>query len=761
MQKLKFRADFGAGFIPIPVAMNYKGMKLQLLFTKDAMQQQLQSITFEWAKASAKFLNTHRKNGLTGGLGVYEGPGLQIDAGNLPLQIFDGCLDTADPSTEWSNDIVKCRIKDSGTNDWIYSYGKSITFQYLTTPDYSSSSDFILAAQITRADYKQTPYCISTIPDYQSAAMLSITLFIMVKESVDVVCKIASLITRCISQSLSWLQLIGTIIEIVLYLIYLIAIIIQSAKLMQELFDNLVQPKKTKLCMREVDLWKKMCAYFGLTYVSSIHCEGGAYGYGGKYINATYMPSKIVIPNGDPALLDFKRPQDESTNPNSYGYFEGTPADWIAYQEMVYNARHIVKNGCMYFEEIHKPDVLNPYILPNEGVVGNTFLYPEPYNTNASEIPISYQLRFLKDDQEINTYNDYSGTFACAITKPNIVHNKKNILFNNAQNITLPVALARRKLGFTNLEKALINSFNQFSSFISDVGARVAHLNGQLNAISPAALTGANPGSDTEVGIMVGFLTGQPVYSVITMVLGADGIPIFPSEPTYTIASERIGWMLLSNDFIGVPKRFIGTQNGPDWYIDPNNQITQATSLLPSTGLNGSFTGSGAGGGIVGQVVTGTVVAGILTCTSITVGAGPTTLIITGTIAGLSGTFTSYVTASQAAGVMHGTGAITGSTSVTITHEGNGGALSLMNDFHSMNLMDNNQYLLYKNKRIKFSIKDWIALTNNNVIKTSDGRFGKMDKILWDIHNDYADIDYRIHEKFTNNYNITISTDGG
>lgn len=759
MVKLDFQIDFGSGYRSVPPPRNWKAMQVQLIWAQTAgqmsLQAQLQSIVFEFVKVNASDLIDYKDRGLTGGTGIFEGPGLRIYAGDSALLIFDGCIDTADEGFRIENDIVMCPIKESGKIDWMNDVAQSITFEYLASLPSGKPG------RITRADYKQVPYAISTIPDYTQAMMLSITLFIIIKESVDVVAKIASLITRAISQSLSWLQLIGTIIEIILYLVYLVAIVTASAKLMQQIADNLLQPKKTKLGMREADLWLKLCEYFGLNFQSSIYGIGTAAAYNGRYANATLIPVKIKIPDGDPSFEIWNRPPDETTNPDSHGYYEGTPKQFIDDMCNVYNAMPVIKGNTLYFEEVHKFNAVNPFRLPNEGNVGFTFEYPKPYSTNASEIPLVYILRFQKDDQDLNTYNDYKGTYCLAQTKPNIVRNQKNQLARGSKIIDLPFALARRKVGFTKLEKALLEVLQTCANFINSIGDNVNEINDKLSSWMPTIVSAENVGlSNTQVGIAVGFLTGQPVFSVVSIVLGSDGLPIMPSVTIPNFSNDRIGWMLLSSDFIGVQKRFIGTSHGDDWYVDENNSEGTFNVTFSPT-LSGVFTGT-----IVGPMgfhpFTGTITAGMIFGTCSTASLGPATGIITGTIAGMTGTFTGTVSGTMGGGSFTGVGAINTSVLSTISTQGWGSAKSLMEDFHIKNTMGENQYLIFKDKTFKIGMTEYLKIHDNNVFQTADGKWGKFDKIVWDLHNDKAiGVDYRIKERYTNNFTTTITTDGG
>lgn len=760
MVNLTFKMDFGQGFVTVPPPRNWKEMRVQLIFTQGEMEAQLQSIVFEWVNKNADRIKQYINSGLTGGTGIFEGIGLRIYAGSNNTMIFDGCLDLANTSLEIETGIIKSPIKESGRIDWLNDVAQSITFEYLTDSIHNGKP-----YQITTADYKQVPYCISTIPNYTQAMLLSISLFIVVKEAVDVICKIESLIARMIGQGLSWIQLIFTIIEVVLYIIYLIAIIIAAAKLMQELMDNIIQPKKTKLGMREVGLWVKGCKYFGLNFASTIYGYGAPDGYKGRYADMTLIPKKILKFNGDPSLENYLRPPDETNATDSYGYYEGTFKQFIDDMKLVYNGDVVIRNGTLYFEEVHHWNKVDPFVLPNEGEVGYTFNYPAPYSTNASEIPAVYIVQFAKDEQDLNTYNDYTGTYCIAQTTPNVVRNQKNQLLSGSVNIQLPFAQARRKMGMTKMEKRLLGILRDFNRYINDVFRLHNKINDWLNNEAPGGFSDAY--GEISQGDLVAFFTGSYWISSAQIYFGGN----LPNMPLYNFGfnDDRVGWMLLSSDFIGVPKRFAGVTNGSDWYIHPNNQAVSISSILQSTvpvttQINGYFTGVAIG--VIGvNTFNGQVTNGIIHGSGFATGLGPASGTIIGTIAGYQGTYVGTVSGVKTGGTFNGTGQITSiqTTTTTVLNTSDwGSAESLMNDFHSQNLISNNQYLLFKNKTFKLGLKDFNRISNNNVFKAPNGKWGKFDRLIWDIYNDRAiDVDYRIKEKYTNNYSIKISTDGG
>lgn len=765
MVDLIFRINTGGGYQTVDPPRNWTEMKVQLVFDKEQLQLQLQSINFEWVLSNAKLLKDYYDAGLTGGPGVMEGPGLQIFGqipGGVPYQFFDGCINTADRGFMIQDDIIMCPIKESGKTDWFHTESESFYFHYLASLPAGTPGS------IQRSDYKQVPYAISSIPDYTQAMLLSISLFIMVKESVDCVCKIVSLTVEAISQSLSWLQLVGTILQIVLYLIYLVAIITASAKLIQEICDNLLQPKKTKLGMRSLDLWIKMAEYMGLNFVSPIYGYGTADLYGGRYVNATLLPKKTTQPVGDPNVLDslFKRPADETSNPESYGYFEGTGSDFVKQEELTYNAKAIVRGNTLYFQEKNSYDIADAFRLPNEGKVGNTFLYPQPFSTNASEIPANYSIRMQKDDQDLNTYKDYTGTMVLAQTTPLVVNNPKHKLMGGSVKVELPFAKACRKVGLTKLEQSLAGLIDQFAAMLSGITNSVNHATSQMSGFMPGVMSAEDLGmSNTQVGFVVSMLLGNPAGGVIALIFGSDGLPILPTVTIPYFSNDRIGWMLLSSDYTGQQKRFIGTPNGADWFIDPNNSSGTFVSTIPPTSITGTFTGTYSGLGfssaafppcsVVGGIITVNIPTGIL---------GPAIVVVSGTISGQGSTiFTAVISGTAGGGNFTGVATINvGAAYSTYDTQGYGSMGQLYADFHVNNMISHNQWLIFDNKTFKFSMRDFVKVSEKNVLIAPTGEEGKFQQLMWKLHDDLVDdVDYRVKHKYTNNYQITVSTDVG
>jgi len=71
-----------------------------------------------------------------------------------------------------------------------------------------------------------------------------------------------------------------------------------------------------------------------------------------------------------------------------------------------------------------------------------------------------------------------------------------------------------------------------------------------------------------------------------------------------------------------------------------------------------------------------------------------------------------------------------------------------------------NQFYKFKDKQVPFCCTDYSKVLNNNWIKTSDGKDGKVHRLMWSPEKDEATIDYDIKEQFTNNIKQKFIVDG-
>lgn len=141
------------------------------------------------------------------------------------------------------------------------------------------------------------------------------------------------------------------------------------------------------------------------------------------------------------------------------------------------------------------------------------------------------------DEQDTNTYDQYEGQSVQMTLQPWTTINKGNILLKNLTEKRLVFARAKRKETLTAIE--------QIAAAIYDVVAKIHDFIANF-------LNGIAKFIQTIVDLINLLLPGSPLPPIPT-------VPLFPPNPFL----QRIGMMLLSNDFIGVPKLLV-IENSPN-----------------------------------------------------------------------------------------------------------------------------------------------------------------------------------------------------
>ena len=543
MTDITFEINFGSGFVTVAPPVNWKAIEIELIFNSPDSKRQLNSINFEWVGDTAKKINAYMDGGVTGQTnGAYECLPLRVKLCGSSIS-FSLMLDLVNQSARFECDRVICPIVEEGRADWFDIACQKVTFHYLASMTYKAISG---PGAIYPGDYKLTPYCISSIPNNAQVAYLFFALLILfwsLYQAIYDFYERTYTLIGSIGDIVDYASIAVNIILLIIQLMFIVLIINQIIVNIKAMINEIIQSKKYKLCMREADLFLKLTAFLGLTFTSSIfgYANSGVVsdGYGGRYVNATWMPQKTVTPTlNQTTLVTFDRPEDEAPNgipaQNSYGHFDGTGKEFIDAMLLKYNAERRVDNGVLYFEPKHILNVQGAFQMPNTAEIGNTFNLPAPHGINAFELASELTLLFPLDNSDLNTIHIYRGTSVQVLLVPNSITNKKNVLLGKGIIIEMPCALAKRKDYFTRAE-------NKIEYII---------------------------------------LITQAFRLMLSVMVGGTYVPA-PSP-----IAARLGWMLLSNDSFSLPKTFIGTQVGNDWEID-----TASEANMSAIGLLNDFHG--------------------------------------------------------------------------------------------------------------------------------------------------------------------------
>ena len=118
------------------------------------------------------------------------------------LLLIDGYVDPAGSETELEcNRISNIPVIQKKKNNWLTEASKSVLFNILLSN-----------GTITTDDYVQVPYIINTIPNYEAAAIATVTNFVMLQKMLE----IGREVSKILGGMLSLLGAIGAIINLVI-----------------------------------------------------------------------------------------------------------------------------------------------------------------------------------------------------------------------------------------------------------------------------------------------------------------------------------------------------------------------------------------------------------------------------------------------------------------------------------------------------------------------------------------------------------------
>ncbi|MFI5404924.1 MAG: hypothetical protein ACHQ1D_00275 [Nitrososphaerales archaeon] len=532
---------------------NWRDFEIEIAFESTGDDRKVRTGNLDFVGKLADEIGRHNIQGLHGGAGILEAPEFKVQACGSNLLLFDGGIDTSSCETVYECDKVSAPLRHNEI-DYFRDRASSFYFSDLAKLPVGSPG------KINSTDYVQVPYIINSIPDGVNIMVSALSLIILLKEfkeieekTVAVVSELTGDMTMTTTSAISITapsvaigmaigRVIVDILRITFYIIYLLFILSSIITLLQMLFDNIIQPVKYKKGIRIETLMRTAAASMGLTFVSSLYQGFGEHG------DDVIIPQKRPMSNTPTKiqnLFGFKKiknkDHDEAKNQDAVGYPDWTFAALIEAEEKRLNAEAIVKSNILYFEPVDFLKGKSGYTIPDVKTNG--------YKTNACELSGTYRIAYTLDDQETNTYDEYDGTSCQMTLSPNVVINKRNVLLSKSTEIILPYSLVKTKKSLTIVEEVFETAYD-IVSILYDTAT------GFLNSIIKVI--------NTIIKLLNKIL--KFVHVKIPSISTIDPMPPNP-------ITARIGMMLLSSDFIGVPKILS---------IDASNNPSKNDSLLNS-----------------------------------------------------------------------------------------------------------------------------------------------------------------------------------
>lgn len=438
---------------------NWDELELSYDFLNRTDEASINITGLEFAGDVAIDIRNRMLNGISGGVGIFEGDPYEIEVGEQgnPVFSFKGYLDYTDDPEFIGCNGVKISLKKRHGADWMNDVADSFSFRYLYD-----------IGLITHGDFVGMPYVINYIPDNMQLLMLGISLFMMVKELVSAIRSLAEAIGDTTSGSTpvvgtsvgfgagvvtAWSigQILLTVLKVAAYVAYTVAIVIAIKNLIEEIIEQILPKKRTHLGMRIYDLFEKGCQHLGMEFSSTLLNDRR---------NWVVIPSKGH--KGGEKPEGFKGSWIEMGVPGQNDGMD-TFGDLIRFWKDAFNADFKIIDNVFHFERADFWDNIGSYSLADVFTDQEALL--DRYKPNTNEIIANYNINWAYDVQDQNTLDNQEGRIFQAITEPNIKINKDLVNIQHLEEISIGCSMALRKDSLTKIEEKV----KEVAKFIDDL----------------------------------------------------------------------------------------------------------------------------------------------------------------------------------------------------------------------------------------------------------------------------------------------------
>ena len=444
---------------PRSAPRNWPNVKLKATFDNFNTQANITIDAFEFITSAKDAIVKHRKEGLTGGVGIFEGPCFDVTQSNSEgaFQLFDGYLDMVEKYEEFDfkgNDLdnpneVHCGIKKLNGLNQLDEQIQGITLGFLEEKGVYSDSDYVDVDWIRDG---QT--------NFLELILTQIAVYVFIKEIQQAIKELADQVNTAVAfiatgAAGSILSIIWFSLSVAIRSVYIAIMVIQVVSLAEQLLNTLISIKRQNKVMNLKTMIGNALDFFGYTLETPIDNMTDFY----------YMPSK---PFGTTTTIIDKLQKEPKIinkgipNPQDYGYAV-TEAIEIALR--MFNARLAIVGNVVHLRSLNDPWWFKQasYTMPSVRINSKKY--------NTSELNANVFLKFSTDSTEKWTIDNFEGTNYEVITTPRTVKDKRKNGIRGLDEIALPVALGTRKGGLSLVEKSVLAVAGFAESAVNIFGA--------------------------------------------------------------------------------------------------------------------------------------------------------------------------------------------------------------------------------------------------------------------------------------------------
>ena len=686
--------------VAVDAPANWQSLLIELNFDKDAPDARVTINEWEWIRENSDTINSWIADGLTGGVGIFEGIPFRIELGKSGTieQLYNGYLDLSTSQIECNQ--VTATAKERLGIDYINDVADGFTFEYINQKVLPLMDKYIYI-----------PYVISTKPSTIEAILAAVSLITLIIELENALKSFFNYIIGL--EVFAWEDLFKIILHVA-YISFLFATIL---KITQDMFNAIIQPVKYHAGMKIKDLCEVGSNHMGFDFASETILELE------EFADLVLLPQKYNMEVNDDIdfLQGFTNIQNisspiQSTNGQIHqqeqGYYNGTFGQLLRDLKTMFNAKVIIQESStgdrptLRLERIDYSTSENLYNLPP---IDNN----DAYRFNVNDFNANYLVEFSLDSADKNTYQPYVGTVYQSTAKPSTIDNTDLVIMKGLNSVSIPFALGKRKTTQTVPEKILLPIIIEIESIINRFSIAV-------NSLIFSAWLAGNI-MITQINNIIDAVNGLPggvnIPNIDPNLLGEiQELPLVPINEIFATGESRIGMLLLENDFINVPKIIkIGNDTG----IPAEQEGLSLSFLAPPFGNT--------------------------------------------SIAGFEFNFDDfvlYVGGMDFSSIDYGANKVNVDNATILSAENIYKKFHYINSFVPTDIADtddnpltpqlHNQWKLYEFENVPFCFEDYLKVKNDNKIIFVD-KFGLVEGIEWNIFNETAKITFRVNELYTLN----------
>lgn len=529
---------------------NGKSLAIQLNYGKDQFPNAgvLTTSELTWVGDEYQLLMAYKAAGISrSGPGITEGPGLQITIteNGVEQTVFNGYISFK--GAKYKDRIsITTKVVNYATVDWLNEIAKSFTFEYLASLPAGAPG------AIDSSMYVFVPYCLSQIPNYEQAAIATLTVFGM-EQSIE---KQINAIIKATADISGVLNSPAGVVKLILEIVYTGILLAAMIAALENIYKFIIGPVKYHAGMYHFDLLEKGAEFLNMKLVCDFFDPGSG------YENEIIIPPKLYnAPVGDSitsgaGLLGFLTPDKN----NQLGWFKGSYANLLEITKTKFNAKIIVtippggatptNQGTITIIRRDKSANQPQYtVTPNE--------YVPDYVDNSDEAIANYEISFLTDSTDMNTLQNYQGNLFQVITSPVDVTYQPFVTLNDFEQAQIQLARASTKKELS-VPETIWNDFQ--NAFVGIENGVISIVNTGIVAVKKI------------VQIINKVIKALKVIGIKIPTINTSGLNTIPYQ-SYNQIENRIGMMILSQDHFETPKVLCIVPGSQPKYtkLDPNN----------------------------------------------------------------------------------------------------------------------------------------------------------------------------------------------